>query len=101
MKNIKTDRMGKRLPSTIDITIKPVANMEGDFIAFYHSDFLNCTYMAYFKDNIYGALALNSFYEMLKNSYGKEIEFFISEQEYTFKNPALLDLLKSKEGVVT
>ena len=62
MKNTNT-RLKK-----LDITIRPVKNMEKDFIAYYKSDML-CATCVYFKDTIMGALALNAFYEMLKHKY--------------------------------
>ena len=89
MKNTNT-RLKK-----LDITIRPVKNMEKDFIAYYKSDMLCATYCVYFKDTIMGALALNAFYEMLKHKYEQEIEFTVSEHKFQFKNPALLDIMSS------
>jgi len=79
----------------LDITIRPVKNMERDFVAYYKSDMLKATYSVYFKDTIMGALALNAFYEMLKHKYEQEIEFTVSEHELQFKNQALLDIMSS------
>jgi hypothetical protein len=84
------------LPRKLEITIRPVKNMQGDFIAYYKSEFLTATYSVYFKDTIMGALALNAFYEMLKHKYKKEIEFTVSEHELQFKNKALLDALSER-----
>ena len=89
MKNTNT-RLKK-----LDITIRPVKNMERDFIAYYKSDMLCATYCVYFKDTITGALALNAFYEMLKHKYEQEIEFTVTDHELQFKNQALLDIMSS------
>ena len=70
--------------------------MNGDFVAYYKSDFLTATYSVYFKDTIMGALALNSFYEMLKHKYPGQIDFCVSEYEHEYKSKALLDVLTEK-----
>ena len=81
---------------TIEITIQPVKNMQGDFIAYYKSEMLAATYSVYFKDTIMGALALNAFYEMLKQKYPGQIDFYLEEHELQFKNQALLDILSNR-----
>jgi hypothetical protein len=80
---------------TVEIIIQPVKHMQGDFIAFYKSDMLSCTFSVYFKDTIMGALALNSFYEMLAHTYPGKIDFCVENYEREFKNKALLDVLSS------
>ena len=45
----------------IKITVKSVSGREGEYIAFYTSDFLDATFSVYFNDNIMGAIALNNF----------------------------------------
>jgi hypothetical protein len=86
----------KSPPKKLEITIRPVKNMNGDFIAYYKSEFLSATYSVYFQDTIMGALALNAFYEMLKHKYQKDIDFIVSEDKLQFKNQALLDALSEK-----
>jgi hypothetical protein len=81
---------------TVEIIIQPVKDMKGDFIAYYKSDMLSCTYSVYFKDTIMGALALNAFYEMLKHNYPGQIDFCVEDHELQFKNQALLDVLSDK-----
>jgi hypothetical protein len=85
-----------RPPKTIEIIIQPVKNMERDFIAYYRSAMLSCTYSVYFKDTIMGALALNSFFDMLKSKYPGQIDFRVEDCELQFKNQALLDILSEK-----
>jgi hypothetical protein len=85
-----------RPAKTIEIIIQPVKDMTGDFIAYYKSEMLSCTYSVYFKDTIMGALALNAFYEMLKQNHPGQIDFCVEEYELQFKNQALLDILSDK-----
>ena len=85
-----------KIQKKLEITIRPVANMQGDFIAYYKSDLLGATYSVYFKDTIMGALALNAFYDMLRQKYSNRIDFCVNEHELQFKNQALLDILKAK-----
>ena len=82
----------------LEITIRPVKNMQRDFIAYYKSEMHSATFSVYFKDTIMGALALNSFFEMLKHKYQKRIEFIVSDVELEFKNKMLLDILSNTES---
>ena len=79
----------------IRISIHPVEDHHGDYLAYFRSEFLDATYTVFFKDTITGALALHSFAEMIRRKYQeKEVDFLLSEQELPFRNEALL-------GVVT
>jgi hypothetical protein len=82
-----------RQTKTIEIIIQPVQNMEKDFIAYYKSAMISCTYAVYFKNTIMGALALNSFFDMLKSKYPGRIDFRVEDCGPQFQNPALLDIL--------
>jgi len=90
-------RVGRRTQPSIDIFIRPVKQAEGEYIAFYRSEMLSATFSVYFKDNIMGALALNSFHEMIRERYTGSIDFCFSEDQLEFKNKALLDILSDKE----
>ena len=85
-----------RHKKNIEIIIRPVKNMQSDFIAYYKSDMLSATYSCFFKDTIMGALALNAFYDMLKHKYPGQIDFCVQEHELDFKNQALADVLSEK-----
>ena len=81
----------------IHITINPVAGHSGDYVAHFHSEFLDATFSVFFRDTITGALALNSFSEMIRKKYEqKQVEFLLSEQEVPFQNEALLDVVNRK-----
>jgi len=78
----------------IHITINPVENRKGDYIAHFRSEFLDAVFTVFFKDTITGALALYSFAEMLRKKYEqKQVEFLLSDQEVPFQNEALLDVV--------
>jgi hypothetical protein len=49
----------------IRISIHPVEDHPGDYLAYFRSEFLDATYTVFFKDTITGALALHSFAEMI------------------------------------
>jgi hypothetical protein len=86
--------------------------LSGD-IAYYRSEMLSATFSVYFRDcrktsvspkteffdspNIMGALALNSFHEMIRERYTGSIDFCVSADQLEFKNKALLDILSDKE----
>ena len=85
----------------IKIIIRPVENRKGEHIAYYEAEFLQATFSVHLKDNIFGALALHSFAEMIRKTYGKnyrsgEIDFKVSSEAVSFQNKALLDVLSFK-----
>ena len=82
----------------LKIIIKSMDNRETEYFAYYESEFLKATFSVYIHDNIFGALALNKFAEMIKEQYGKEyrnkrVEFIISDEPVSFKNKAILDVI--------
>jgi len=78
----------------IKITIKSVAEREGEYIAYYTSEFLGATFSVYFQDSIMGAIALHDFSEMIKGRYEKErIEFDVCEEKMRFKSRDLLEAM--------
>ena len=82
----------------IQIIIRPVENRKGEHIACYTNEFLKATFSVHIKDNIFGALALHSFAEMIRKTYGKnyrsgEIDFKVSSEAMSFQNKAVLDVV--------
>jgi len=49
----------------IRISIHPVEDRPGNYLATFRSEFLDATFTVFFKDTITGALALHSFAEMI------------------------------------
>ena len=87
----------------IQIIIRPVENKKGEHIAYYTNEFLKATFSVHLKDNIFGALALHSFAEMIRKTFGKnyrsgEIDFKVSSEAMSFENKALLDVLSFNYG---
>ncbi len=82
----------------IQIIIRPVEDRKGEHIAYYTNEFLKATFSVHLKDNIFGALALHSFAEMIRKTYGKnyrngEIDFKVSSEAMSFQNKAVLDVV--------
>ena len=72
----------------IRITIRPVADREGEYMAHFASEFLKADFCVYLKDSIFGALALQAFAEMIRKTFGKnyrssEIDFDLSVHSTT------------------
>jgi len=82
----------------IKITIKQVENRNREYIAYHTSDFLGATFSVYFRDDIFGAMALHEFSEMIKKKYEREkIEFVVSEEKMRFKSRDLLEVMTGSE----
>ena len=79
----------------IQIIIRPVANRQGEYIAYYEAEFLQATFSVHLKDNIFGALALHAFAEMIRNYYGVSPELTVVDR--LPNNPAVSDVLQSLE----
>ena len=87
----------------IQIIIRPIEHREKEYIAYYEAEFLQATFSVHLKDNIFGALALHAFAEMIRKTYGKnyksgEIDFMVSDQAMSFQSKALLDVFSCKHA---
>jgi len=81
----------------INIKIRPVDGKNGQFVAFAQSEFLDATYSVFFKDSIFGSVALNRFSEMIRNQYNNcKVNFVISTNKITLQNPALFDVMTGR-----
>ena len=83
---------------SIQITVRPVADRDGEYVAYYESEFLQAHFCVCLKDSIFGALALQAFAEMIRKAFGKsyrtqEIDFQVGEVPVSFENPVLLEVL--------
>ena len=81
----------------IQIIIRPVEGREGEYIAYYETEFLQATFSVHLRDNISGALALQAFGEMIRKAFGKnykssEITFVLSTESMKLENKLLLDV---------
>ena len=80
----------------IQVFIKPVEGQSNQYLAFYQSDILHSTFFISFKDDIMGAIALNSFADMLGKKYEINIELCLSDEKVKFQSQALLDIVMQK-----
>jgi hypothetical protein len=80
----------------IQVFIKQVDGQTGQYLAFYQSDILHATFFLGFKDDIMGAIALNSFVDMLGKKYEVNIELSLLDEKAKFNNQALLDIITHK-----
>ena len=90
----------------IRITIRPVADREGEYLAHYASEFLKADFCVYVQDSIFGALALQAFSEMIRKAFGKhyrsgEIDFDLSEAPVSFRSRALSDIVLDRRYAAT
>lgn len=91
METIKTSK-------NIQITIKQIEDKEGEYVAYFKSEFLNATYLVYFRDNIFGSIALHEFSEMVKSKYRESnIDFIISNDRIQFRSKALLEAMRGSK----
>jgi hypothetical protein len=80
----------------IKVYIKPVDGQAGNYLAFYQAEILHATFFLSFKDDIMGAIALNSFVDMLGKKYEVNVELCLSEEKAKFFNQALLDIVTQR-----
>jgi hypothetical protein len=85
-------------PKQVDIIIKQIEERDGEYMAYVPSAMLEATYALYFKDTLFGAVALNNFSGMIRYQYETaKVNFIISGERFRFQNPGLLDVLKGKK----
>jgi len=80
----------------LQVFLKPVEQKEGEFLALYQSDVLASTFFLYFKDNIMGSIALNSFMEMLRRKYDSDVDLCLLDKKARFRSQAMLDIVTQK-----
>ena len=76
------------------IIIKKLQDMKHGYFAYLRGMSGKATYLLYFEDNIYGAVSLHHFTEMLRNYFKEQkIEVHIHDKEIKITNQALIDTL--------
>ncbi|KKM90305.1 hypothetical protein LCGC14_1240010 [marine sediment metagenome] len=77
------------------IAIRRLENTEHEYFAYTKSICGKGTYFVYFQDNIFGALTLHNFVEMLRSFFKpNKLEVTIHEKELSIKSEYLLQVLK-------
>ena len=81
----------------MNITIQRVE--ENNYIASFKSEILNSTFALCFKDNIFGAVALNHFTTMICKKYEDEdVKFLITGDRQEIQTKEIADVIyKNKE----
>ena len=79
------------------IRVYPLPERRSHFVATFHSDILDATFSATFRETITGAVALHSFAEMLRKNYGCAFEIAIMDGFGLPHNSAVRDVLKTLE----
>jgi hypothetical protein len=77
------------------VIIRKLDNKEHDYFAYAKSLCGHGTYFLYFQDDIWGAVVLHTFIEMLRSFFKpSKVEVTVAEKDLMLKNDALLELLK-------
>jgi hypothetical protein len=83
-----------------EIVIRQIENRDNEYFAYFKCDFLQSTFSIFFNDNIFGAVSLNRFYEMIRSSFEiRDLTLKISEEIICFKNKAILEEIRKIESV--
>jgi len=77
------------------VTIRKLDTKEHEYFAYAKSLCGHGTYFVHFSDDIWGAVVLHTFIEMLRSFFKPaKVEVTVAEKDLTLKNDALLALLK-------
>jgi hypothetical protein len=77
------------------VTIRKLDHKEHEYFAYVKSLCGHGTYFLYFTDNVWGAVVLHTFIDMLRTFFKPtKVEVTVAEKDLALKNDALLELLK-------
>lgn len=77
------------------VAIRKLAGTDNDYLAYATTFAGRGTYFVYFQDNIWGAMALHNFVEMLHAVFDHApVKLALVDREINLKHPAVLDLLR-------
>lgn len=77
------------------VTIRKLDKTDHDYFAYAKSLCGKATYFVYFKDDIWGAMTLHNFIEMLKTFFNQEkITISIPNKNIEIKNELFLKLIR-------
>jgi hypothetical protein len=79
--------------TVMNVTIRKLEHKDHEYLAYAKSLCGRGTYFVYFQDNIWGAVVLHNFIEMLRAVLQPpKVQLGISDKTLSFQDPALLDL---------
>ena len=77
------------------VTIRKLDNKEHEYFAYAKSLCGKATYFVHFHDDVWGAIILHNFIEMLQTFFKpSKVKVMLDEKNLTLKNDALLEILK-------
>jgi len=77
------------------VTIRKLDKSKHEYFAYTKSICGKATYFLYFEDNIWGAITLHNFIEMLKSFFQqKNVDVRIDDKRILIKNKDILELIK-------
>lgn len=80
------------------VIIRKLDKTENEYLAYIKSLRGKATYCVCFEDNIWGAVTLHHFIEMVKSFFEQEkVEVIIGNKSATVKNEMVLDLIKKEQ----
>jgi len=81
----------------MNVTIRRLEHNEHEYLAYTKSLCGRGTYFVYFQDNIWGAVVLHNFIEMLRSAFQPpKVQLGVLDKTLSFHDPALLDLFKAQ-----
>jgi hypothetical protein len=81
------------------VTIRELQGRDGEYFAYVKSLCGKATYFVHFNDNVWGAVILHNFIEMLKGYFKQnKIEIRVENQPIVIKNEMLLEILGKGNG---
>lgn len=79
------------------VTVRRIENSPHEYFAYAKSICGKATYFLYFSDDIWGAMVLHNFMEMLRRFFEKErIEINLQDTTINLKNDYLLSILREE-----
>jgi hypothetical protein len=79
------------------VIIRKLDNREHEYLAYVKSLCGKATYFVHFFDDVWGAVILYNFIEMLRTFFKpSKVNVVLNEKDLTLKNEAILELLKDQ-----
>ncbi len=77
------------------VTIRKLENRDHEYFAYTKSLCGKATYFVHFYDDVWGAIILHNFIDMLQSFFQpSKVTVMLDEKNLTLKNDALLEILK-------
>ena len=77
----------------LTVTIRPVPDDPGHYIATFDSPVLSSTFCVVFPDSVTGAIALHDFADMLHQHFGRPVELHLDTELFPVRSRAMEDVL--------